>query len=56
MIVFPLVVFFGLDQMTSNTLVSGGLAAVTANVVLIGYLIVAFTEKIEPSEKEKKND
>lgn len=44
MIVFPLVTFFSVQQFTSNTILSGGLAAGAANIVLVLYCIMAFSE------------
>lgn len=57
MILAPLVAFFACNSVFSNSLVSGGVAAVVANVVLIGYVYVAFNEDIDgdaSSEKAKK--
>lgn len=56
MIIFPITAFFLLQYLFNNTLVSGGLSALIANVVLIGFIIVAFTEEIPKEGEESKKD
>ncbi|KAG7839714.1 hypothetical protein KL942_003325 [Ogataea angusta] len=56
MIIAPLLTFFVSRAVFSNSIVSGGLAALVANIVLIGYVIVAFNEDIDKDTKEKKEE
>lgn len=54
MVFLPLVTFFTCQYLFDSSLVSGGSAAVTANLVLIAYIVVAFTEDTsEPGESKK---
>lgn len=54
MVVLPVLTFFLVQQRTDNTLVSGGLAALMANVVLIAYVVMAFTEDTKSEDEVKK--
>ncbi|KAL6929293.1 vacuolar ATPase assembly integral membrane protein vma21 [Hanseniaspora valbyensis] len=54
MILFPLLTFFGSQLYIQNSVVNGGLAALAANIVLISYCVMAFTEKSDEKIKEKK--
>lgn len=60
MIISPLLTFFIVQNLFGgNAIYSGGAAALVANVVLISYLVVAFTEELPKDEKplkEKKNE
>ena len=42
-----------MQYLFDNTIVSGGTAALVANVVLISFIVVAFKEKI-PEDDPKK--
>lgn len=57
MIIFPIVTFFLCQYLfNNNALISGGVAALMANVVLIGYVIVAFMEDTRtPQEIEQES-
>ncbi|KAH3687011.1 hypothetical protein WICPIJ_002005 [Wickerhamomyces pijperi] len=55
MVFAPLVTFFVTQYITQSAIISGGLAAAIANVVLIGYIVVAFNEdvKVEPIDNKE---
>lgn len=58
MIIFPLSTFFIVQWLFNyNSILSGGAAALVANMVLIGYVVAAFTEDTRTAEEmanEKK--
>lgn len=57
MIIFPIFTFFVCQYLFSNNaIISGGVSALVANIVLIGYVVAAFTEDTsydEPQESRK---
>ncbi|KAG7666416.1 VMA21 [[Candida] subhashii] len=57
MIILPIVTFFLCQYLfNNNSIVSGGVAALMANVVLIGYVVVAFMEDTRtPEEIEQES-
>ena len=56
MIIAPLATFFIVQNLFhGNAIYSGGAAALVANIVLIGYVVAAFTEDLgELKEKDSK--
>lgn len=60
MIILPLLSFFVVRALGASSVWSGGIAALVANLVLVGYVIVAFTEDLSelngPDLKSKKEN
>ena len=56
MVVLPLLTFFTTTSLGFSSIASGGLAALAANVVLIAFIVVAFTDDIQVEGDEKKRD
>lgn len=58
MIFLPLITFFSLQQVVSSSVVSGILSAAMANLVLLAYIALAFSEEAPPIDEKssKKTD
>lgn len=56
MVFAPLITFFLTQYLTQSSLISGGLAAAVANIVLVGYIVVAFTEDVKVEKIDEKDD
>ena len=54
MVILPVTTFFVSQGLFDSAILSGGLAALAANVVLIGYIIAAFTEDTTLLEEKKE--
>ncbi|RKP29044.1 hypothetical protein METBISCDRAFT_19603 [Metschnikowia bicuspidata] len=55
MVFLPLITFFTCQYLFSSPLLSGGAAAAAANVVLIAYIVAAFSESTPKEDELKKN-
>lgn len=55
MIIGPIGTFFLMNSLTGNSTWSGALAAIVANIVVIGYVIVAFKEDADDNAAELKS-
>lgn len=56
MVILPVLAFFICQWLFSdNAIISGGIAALVANLVLIGYIVTAFLEDTTQYD-EKKNE
>lgn len=54
MIVLPLALFFAIRSMGVPPVWAGAVAAGMANVVLVAFIVVAFSEETPEKESEKK--
>lgn len=54
MVILPVLTFFICKYaFNANDVISGGIAALMANIVLVGYIVVAFSEDSSSEENEK---
>ncbi|VVT50261.1 uncharacterized protein SAPINGB_P002681 [Magnusiomyces paraingens] len=53
MVIAPVASFFIVQKVfNASAIVSGGFAALVANIVLIGYVVEAYSEDLPPEEPE----
>ncbi|KAH3663425.1 hypothetical protein WICMUC_005951 [Wickerhamomyces mucosus] len=54
MVFAPLITFFLTQYVSGSSIISGGLAAAVANIVLVGYIVVAFNEDVKLEKTDEK--
>lgn len=56
MVVLPIGSYFMINAYYGSSIVAAGIAAAVANLVLVGYIVVALREGPDESETEKKKE